>query len=241
LEGYDGRGNPGGLLAGYELAWLKNRYQAFMIHVQGSAILQLQDGTQMAVGYAANTDHGFVGFTKECLKHKPRSLSVKDYFINNPKQLDRCLAKNNRFIFFKQNPTPYPIGSLGVPVIPECSIATDKKVMPPGALSLIRAQIPYLGSDGSVKLQRTSRFVLDQDTGGAIKGPGRVDIFMGTGDVAARKAHHVYSNGELYYLILRDETDQRALLTPDPLTFRLPGHSDMPLAPDLLHVYFVQH
>ena len=95
-------------------------------------------------------------------------------------------------------------GSLGVPVVPECSIATDKGIMPPAAFGLIRARMPYQKKDGSFGLRPASRIVLDHDTGGAIKGPGRADIFMGTGPEAGKKARTVYYDGELYYFLLKD-------------------------------------
>ena len=205
LEGYDGQGRGKALLAGHELAFLKNRYEAFMIHVQGSAILDLIDGSKMAVGYAANTNYRFVGFTKSCLQNKKKTLSVKDFFLYHPDELNKCLAKNNRFIFFQEREFPDPIGSLGVPVIPLCSIATDKTHMPPGAFGLIKVQIPFKTENGSIALKDTSRIVLDQDSGGGIKGPGRVDIFMGTGPEAGRLANFVYSNGELYYFFLKHD------------------------------------
>jgi len=204
LESYDGTGNFDGPLRGLELAWLKSRYEAFMIHVQGSAILEFEDGSQMPVGYAGNTNYRFVGFIKKCLVNKNKKISVEKFFRENPSELDRCLARNNRFIFFQENPTQDAIGSLGVPVIAECSIATDKKKMPAGALSLIRTPMPYFGPDGRLKLQKASRIVLDQDTGGAIKGPGRVDIFMGTGSEAGQKATSIFSKGELYYIVLNE-------------------------------------
>lgn len=206
LEGYKGMGGDSGLLAGYELAWLRTRWEAFMIHVQGSAILELQDGSLMAVGFAAATDAPFRGISGSFMRANGVSWNGLPQFFNRyPSKLDGCLARNNRFIFFKANPTPDPIGNLGVPVIAERSIATDKKQMPPGALSLINTSIPYLSENGSIKLKRASRFVLDQDAGSAIKGPSRVDIFMGTGPGAQQKANHIYANGDLYFLLLRNQ------------------------------------
>ena len=205
LEGWDGLGNPSSPLYGHELVWLKSRYEAFMIHVQGSAILDLTDGTQMAIGFAAGTEHPFRGISKQFMKDKGISWTqLNSYFATHPEDLNECLARNNRFIMFKENESHLPIGSLGVPVIPERSMATDKKILPPGALGLIHAKIPHIRADGSIQLQRTSRFVLDQDTGSAIKGPGRVDLFMGTGPEAQRKANHVYADGQLYYLLLKE-------------------------------------
>lgn len=210
LEGYHGTGNPRSPLWGKELAWMQSRFEAFMVHVQGSAILELPDGSQMAVGYAGNTDYHFVGFNKRCLKKNVNGVSAREFFTSHPEELDECLAHNNRFIFFKENPNVAPIGNLGVPVIAERSIATDKQQLPPGAFGLIRTQMPYLAADGALRLVPASRIVLDQDAGGAIKGPGRVDVFMGTGHEAERKANQVYSGGELYYLVLKEQGSAQA-------------------------------
>lgn len=205
LEGYDGRGLNNGPLAGLELAWFKTRYEVFMIQLQGSALLELTDGTQMAVGFAAGTDYRFRGIPKEFLATQNVSWgNLGKHFARHPEQLNYFQSRNNRFIFFRENPTPDPIGSLGVPVVAERSIATDKLKMPPGALGLIFANIPYRSESGSLRLARASRFVLDHDTGSAIKGPGRVDIFMGSGAEGQQKANYVSSNGELYYLLLKE-------------------------------------
>lgn len=176
-----------------------------MIQLQGSALLEMDDGTQMAVGFAAGTDYRFRGIPKEFLAANNVSWgNLGKYFMKHPEQLNYFQSRNNRFIFFQENPSPYPIGSLGVPVVPERSIATDKMKMPPGALGLIFTNIPYRSETGSLRLARASRFVLDQDTGSAIKGPGRVDIFMGTGSEGQQKANYVSSNGQLYYLLLKE-------------------------------------
>ena len=205
LEGFDGTGSPASPAWGYELAWLRTRYEAFMIHVQGSAILELTDGSRMAVGFAGATNYRFGGISKTCLAQAGlEGVSWKKLYFNYTREFHRCLSRNNRFIFFKVNPRPDPIGNLGVPVVAERSIATDKLKLPPGALGFIRTRMPYQRQDGAMALKAGGRFVLDQDAGSAIKGPGRVDIFMGTGREAERKANWVYSDGELYYLVLKD-------------------------------------
>ena len=205
LEGYSGEGNKYSPLNGQELAYLSSRWEAFMIHVQGSAILKLDDGTEMAVGFAGATDYPFRGISKGFLqKHNISWTQLGSFFSKSPNLLNEVLAQNNRFIFFKENPNPLPVGSLGVPVIAERSIATDKTLMPPGALSVVNTKLPFLNAKGAIELKPGLRFVLDQDTGSAIKGSSRVDIFMGTGPAAQKKANAVFSKGDLYYLLLRE-------------------------------------
>ena len=90
-----------------------------------------------------------------------------DYFRQNPDQLDHYLPRNNRFIFFKETDGAPPTGSLSVPVTAGRSIATDKSIMPPGALALIALNLPQRSQTGNWEQIPTSRYVLDQDTGGS--------------------------------------------------------------------------
>lgn len=204
LEGYSGEGNKVSPLYGKELAYLASRWEAFMIHVQGSAILTLTDNTQMSVGFAGATNYPFRGISRSFLQqYKVAWTRLGSFFSRSPHLLNDILSRNNRFIFFKVNSDTAPIGSLGVPVIAERSIATDKSLMPPGALSVVSTLLPYLATNGEVELKPAMRFVLDQDTGSAIKGSARVDIFMGTGPDAQKKANAVFAKGDLYYLLIK--------------------------------------
>jgi membrane-bound lytic murein transglycosylase A len=94
------------------------------------------------------------------------------------------------------------MGSLNVAVTPDRSIATDKALMPPGALALVHTQLPF-SNNQQIQQRLVSRYVLDQDTGSAIKGPGRVDYFMGIGKNAGDRAGVTGSTGQLYYLLLK--------------------------------------
>lgn len=205
LEGYDGKAGEGALLKGSEIAWLKNRFEVLMIHIQGSSVLEFPDGELTAVGFAAGTDHPFKGISSSFLrKHKVLWHNLGKFFKKNPDKLNEIMARNNRFILFAEKDQPDPVGSFGVPVIEEQSIAIDRYNLPPGALGIVRTRMPAPDfSDERLKLERTSRIVLNLDTGSAIKGPGRADIFMGTGRAAQVKASSVYNTGELYYLFAK--------------------------------------
>ncbi|MCH9056741.1 murein transglycosylase A [Synechococcus sp. PCC 6716] len=207
LEGADGKQWHKGPLRGLELVYLRDRLEAFLVQVQGSAELQLPDGRRLSVGYAGKTNHPYTSIGQELIKDGkipreeltlPRLMA---YFDANPSELDRYLPRNASFVFFENTQGRPPSGSLSTPVIPERSIATDKSLMPPGALAIINTQLP-MKKDGQWQQQPISRFVLDQDTGSAIRGPGRVDIFMGTGDVAKARAGLINTPGQLYYLLL---------------------------------------
>jgi membrane-bound lytic murein transglycosylase A len=204
LEGFTGAGPVLPALRGRELAYLPSRYEAYMIQVQGSAILELPDGDHISVGFAGATDYPFNGVPKSFLSEKNiRWSQIGEHFKKHPEDLNSILSRNNRFVFFKAQPAKDPVGSLGVPVVAERSIATDKSQMPPGALALVHTLLPVRTKSGSISVTRKPQFVFDLDTGSAIKGPGRVDVFMGTGEEAGQLANAVCSNGNLYYLLLK--------------------------------------
>ncbi len=210
LEGEDALQSSKGKLRGLELFWLRSRMDAFIAQVQGSAVLQFTDKTQTTINYAGNTEHDYVSLGKELIKDGKLSQSgitlekVINYLDKNPESQNIYLPRNPRFIFFKDTKNAPAIGSLNVAVTPERSIATDKSLMPPGALALIRAPFPFV-NQGKIEQRLVSRYVLDQDTGGAIKSPGRVDYYLGVGKEAGDRAGAIVNKGELYYFLLKDE------------------------------------
>ncbi len=209
LEGADGLQASKGRLKGMEIVWLSDRLAAFLVQVQGSARLTLPDGKVMTVGVAGKTNHPYTSLGKELVKAGKVRLEdltlpfLLKYFQDHPAELDQYIPRNQRFIFFQNTYGAPATGSLGIPVTTDRSIATDKSIMPPGALALIQTRFPYYNSAKTIEQQPVNHFVLDQDTGGAIKGPGRVDIFMGTGDKAKARAGLINTPGRLYYLLLK--------------------------------------
>ncbi len=208
LEGADGLQAAQGKLKDLELFWLKSRIDAFIAQVQGSAVLKFPDGTTTSINYAGNTDHTYVSLGKELIKDGKLAAKgitlekVLNYLEQNPQSQNTYLPRNPRFIFFKDSKNAPASGSLSVPVTPERSIATDKSLMPPGALAIIRAPFPFI-NQGKIEQRLVSRYVLDQDTGGAIKSPGRVDYYIGVGKQAGDRAGAIVNQGELYYLLLK--------------------------------------
>lgn len=208
LEGTDGLGTSS-MIKGNELVWLSDRLQAYLIQVQGSARLELTDGSTMTIGYNGATEYPYSSLGKELIKDgkipaEEMSLPrLTRYLEEHPAELSIYLPRNERFIFFQETDGKPAHGSLNVPVTDERSIATDKTIMPPGALALIKTKIPQINNQREVTTPFVSRYVLDQDTGSAIKGPGRVDIFFGTGNIAKTKAGLVDWTGTLYYLLLK--------------------------------------
>lgn len=210
LEGIDGLQGDRGPLQGLELVWLRDRLEAFLVQVQGSAKLQLTDGTIMSVGYAGRTDYDYTSLGRELIndgKIAAEDLTLDRllaYFAEHPHALDRYIPRNQRFIFFRETAGGPPNGTLSVPVTAGRSIATDKSLMPPGALALIALDWPYPDPNTTWRTAPITRYVLDQDTGGAIRGAGRVDVFVGSGAAAGAQAGQVNTDGQLFYLLLRD-------------------------------------
>jgi membrane-bound lytic murein transglycosylase A len=209
LEGADGLQGSKGKLRGLELFWFRDRLEPYMVQIQGSAKLQLTDGTQTSIGYAGNIAYNYKSIGRELANDGKLPLEgmtmpiILDYFQKYPQELNVYIPRDRSFVFFQENRGAPAQGSIGQPLTAERSIATDKSLMPPGALALIRAPFPF--ADNTDKLQKriVSRYVLDQDAGGAIKGAGRVDYFLGTGKLAGDRAGVTVSHGHLFYLLLK--------------------------------------
>lgn len=209
LEGKDGLQGAKGKLRGLELFWLRDRLQAYLIQIQGSARLILPDGTQTTVGYAGHTAYNYTSIGRSLADDGKLPLEgmtmpkILQYFKEHPEALNIYIPRDKSFVFFQENHGTPATGSISVPLTASRSIATDKSLMPPGALALIRAPFAFKNAKGEMEFRTVSRYVLDQDTGGAIKGPGRVDYFLGTGDEAGDRAGVTVADGQLYYLLLK--------------------------------------
>ncbi|NET02125.1 MAG: murein transglycosylase A [Sphaerospermopsis sp. SIO1G2] len=210
LEGKDGLLGKKSKLSGLEMLWFSDRFTPYMIHIQGSATIKLTNGKTTSVGFAGGTDYPWTSIGRELAKDGKLPLSgltmpkLISYFRNNPKEMNNYLPRWERFVFFRETNNAAPRGSINVPVTAERSIATDKSLMPPGALALINNSFPFPAGRGRLRNRRVDRFVLDQDTGSAIKGPGRVDYFMGVGKLAGDRAGITGGRGSLYYLLLKE-------------------------------------
>ncbi|MHC4498781.1 MAG: MltA domain-containing protein [Planctomycetota bacterium] len=196
-----------GMLKGDELVWLGDSFEAYIAHVQGSAKLRMPDGDLVTVGYAASNGHEYQSVAQELIRDgkiaaDKLSLSTMiDYFKGNMDQVGAYTRRNPRFVFFRMENGP-PRGSLNEPVTLMRTIATDKSIYPRACLAFISTNLPRL-IGGTIYRDPYKGFVLDQDTGGAIRAPGRCDVYMGEGDNAGQLAGQTYQEGRLYYLFLK--------------------------------------
>ncbi len=196
-----------GMLKGNELIWLSNPFEVYIAHVQGSTMIRLGDGKIITAGYAANNGHPYHSVANEMTKDGTIPLehmsltTMINYFRQHHDEVTRYTNKNPRYIFFQLSDST-PHGSINEPVTEMRTIATDKSVYPRASLAFISARLPR-NIAGRIETRAFTGFVLDQDTGGAIRAPGRCDVYMGTGHEAGKMAGQTYQEGKLYYLFLK--------------------------------------
>jgi len=199
---------------GYELVWLDDPIDRFFLHIQGSGLIRLPGGTQLRAGYAADNGKPYQSIGKllmESGRLQPGSTStpaIRQYLKSHPEERDTILFQNARYIFFQLVPNG-PVGSLGVPLTPGRSLAVDPTIYPAGGLAFIHTKRPVVTEANHVIWKDFFRFVLLQDTGAAIKGPARADLFWGS--AAEAEAGLMAQRGELYLLVKKSGTQQRVV------------------------------
>ncbi len=219
----------GGLLKGMELAYLSSAMEVFLAQVQGSVRLTLPEGGALRLGYAGKSGRPYRSLGQALIQagkmtRKEVSLeSIKRYFQKYPQEFNTYAYQNESYVFFASKPnTPEgPKGSLGVPLTAKRSLATDKTVFPYGTVALVDTQIegrPF------------RRLMLNQDTGGAILGPSRADLFFGTGPEAGQIAGGVKNPGKFYFLLLKQTANgaNSASGTDNPRTVPAPSNGGSP-------------
>lgn len=208
---------------GLELAYV-SPIDAFFLQIQGSGVVKLPSGEELRLGYAAQNGWPYVAIGRYLLDVIPReqmSLQAIESYLKNVdiNEAYELMNKNPSYVFFQKIPGR-GVTYLGTEVVEGRTIATDYTYFPKGALAFLEFDKPHLngaevGSEvASAKKgeldnsqertgERVSRFVLDQDTGGAIRGPHRVDLYWGRGEEAKRAAGVMRHPGRLYYLVPR--------------------------------------
>jgi len=195
----DGPNRP---LAGNELLWVDSSDDAFFLHIQGSGLVQMTDGSIVGVGYAEQNGHPYRAIGRDLIEMQQISKknislqSIKAWLTANPKKATQLKNKNPSYIFFnlRTDIEQGPRGSLNVPLTPERSVAVDRNIIPLGSPLWLSTQLP----NSSVPYQR---LVFAQDTGGAINGPIRADVFFGRGERAETLAGTMKQQGSVYILL----------------------------------------
>jgi membrane-bound lytic murein transglycosylase A len=196
------------LLTGYELIYLTDRFDAYLLHVQGSGKVQLPDGSTRSVRFAGSNGLEYNSIGKLLVDEKIMKLeevsipAIRRYLENHPEETERILHHNPRFIFFSFGDTLGPRGSSGEVLTPGRSIAIDHKALPGGAFGFLTSRKPVLDDKGNITgWTSLTRFVFPQDSGSAIKGAGRVDVFWGNGLYAETAANNLKEEGALFFLV----------------------------------------
>lgn len=188
----------GARLAGAELLWVDDAIEAFFLQVQGSGRVRLPDGSVVRVGYADVNGHPYRSIGRWLVERGELKLDdasmqgIQAWARANPQRLEELLNQNPSYVFFRElplgDPNAGPLGALAVPLTAGYSIAVDPQYVPLGAPLVIATQHPATNAP-------LVRMVVAQDTGGAIRGPLRFDLFWGTGReagaIAGRQRHDV--------------------------------------------------
>jgi membrane-bound lytic murein transglycosylase A len=191
------------------LAWAEDPVDVFFLQIQGSGKVQLDNGELFNVHYQTTNGRPYRSIGKLLIDEEKISVAdmsmqkIREYLHNHPDEIDAVLNYNPSYVFFKIEPNG-PLGNINVKLTPGRSIALDRRIFPPAALAFIETEKPLIDDAGQIQSwQRFSRFALNQDTGGAIRGPGRADLFWGNGSYAEIAAGHLKHTGKLYFLVLK--------------------------------------
>ncbi len=200
-----------GLLAGQELLWVDDPVEAFFLQVQGSGRVQLPSGETVRVGYAEQNGYPYrsIGrylIDKGELKPNDASMqSIKAWIAANPHRRDEVLHQNPSVVFFKEiaalPAAQGPLGSMGLPLTAGRSVAVDPRFVTAGSLIFMSTTVPKTGApprDPGIPFQR---LMIAQDTGSAVQGAHRGDIFFGTGSEAGEVAGRMRAEGRVFVLL----------------------------------------
>ncbi len=186
---------------GYEIAWVDDPVEKFFLQIQGSGRIKLPDGSMIRVGYGGSNGHQYRSIGRELVRrgvyqaHQVSAQVIKNWVRRNPVEGQELLYHNPAYVFFRRvdyvPASAGPLGAMNRSVTAMRTIAIDPQFIPLGAPVWIEK-----GGHGPIR-----RLMIAQDTGSAIKGPQRADIFFGTGDQAGRAAGRLRDPGRLIVLL----------------------------------------
>ena len=184
-----------------ELVWVDNHARLYFMHVQGSGRIRLKNNRLMRLGYAGENGFNYesIGphFKSYNAKNIKSALDMMKWMQRNPRDSKKIIEKNQSYIFFKQIYGNAPVGAQGISLTPERSIALDSGIYPYGMPAWVETDLPKTENYVARKYRR---LFITQDTGGAIKGAIRGDIFFGHGVRAEELACYMNSKGGMYVL-----------------------------------------
>ena len=191
-------------LAGHEFAWVDDPVALFFLEIQGSGRVRLPDGRMLRVGYADQNGHPYVAIGRRLIEMnalRPEEVdlpTIRDWLAAHPDEAAAVLNHNPSYVFFapRDPGLPGPLGTLGAPLLPERAVAVDPAYIPLGAPVWLDTTLP---DDGAARPYR--RLMFAHDTGGAIRGAARADVFFGFGAAAEMLAGKMKQPGRLFVLL----------------------------------------
>ena len=190
---------------GLEIAWVQDPVALFEVQVQGSGRIQLAEGGTLTLGFDGSNNRPYTAIGTVLVemgvmkKEAVTWPAIRDWLKRNPQQAREVMRKNERYIFFKDTKSQAAIGAEGVPLTAQRSLAVDATVTPYGTPIWIETARPVARKPGATEPYR--RLMIAQDTGAAIKGPARGDVFFGSGPQAADWAGRMNSDGRAIVLV----------------------------------------
>lgn len=193
------------------LAWLENPVDLFFLQIQGSGRVLLESGDTINLHYDSSNGRPYRSIGRLLVDEGKIPLSemsmqrIRSFLAAHPEETRSILNYNPSYVFFRVEKDG-PLGFLEVKLTPGRSIALDYRLFPLPALAYIETEKPLLDSSGQIIDWETfGRFVLSQDTGGAIRGPARADLFWGSGPYAEAAAGYMQQKGNLFLMVLKPE------------------------------------
>lgn len=203
-----------GVLAGrgLELLWVDDPVDAFFLQIQGSGIVYLPDGTATRVGFAGKNGRAYVAIGKVLAEWGEIPLeevsldTIRNWLATHPDRAASVMSQNPSYVFFQRIEGEGPIGAQGTVLTPGRSLAVDTRLLPLGVPLFVDTIWPS-GVDQGLPMRR---LMIAQDTGGAIRGPVRGDVYWGSGDIAAQYAGNMKAPGRYYLLLPTTVAERRA-------------------------------
>jgi len=190
---------------GLEIAWVQDPVAMFEVQVQGSGRIHLAEGGLLSIGFDGSNNRPYTAIGNVLAdmgvmrREDANWPAIRNWLKRNPQKGREVMRKNERYIFFKDTRSTAAAGSQGVPLTAQRSMAVDPRFTPYGTPIWIDTQRPVAGKPGQVEAYR--RLMIAQDSGAAIKGPARGDIFFGGGANAADWAGRMVGTGQAIILI----------------------------------------
>ncbi|NLI77373.1 MAG: murein transglycosylase A [Candidatus Riflebacteria bacterium] len=185
-----------------EIAWADDLLEVYFLQVQGSGRLHFQDGREKWIAFAGSNGIPYQSLGRMLVERgsipadRISLRAIRAWMHAHPEDL-ALLNRNPSYVFFKEAKSA-PVGAAGIPVIPGASVAADQRYIPPGACLL--AEVPLLDPTGAL-LGHEWRLLFAHDTGGAIKGPGHLDLYFGLGPAAGERAGDLHHYGRIWLVL----------------------------------------